>query len=106
MNFYCLQADPRKRFCKALQDFLGNRIRWAADNPGEILTIRHGPARKIRGEDAGSGGPADRIADSREAPTCMRCRGLTWPNHGADLPIARLACALAKPTSQRTSLCK
>jgi hypothetical protein len=34
------------------------------------------------------------LADSREAPACMRCRGLTGPQHAINLPIPRLIQAL------------
>lgn len=52
----------------------------ADDNSAEILTIRHGPARMIRTAAGSWLASPGTSSDSREAPTCMRCRGLTWSN--------------------------
>ncbi len=94
MNFYPRTGNARKRFRESPQDSLAAQqvmlIYVAAPLIGD-LAASASPAPPRRPHRARS---ARRAADNREAPACMRCRGLTRPWRAADQPIPQPFCAL------------
>jgi hypothetical protein len=88
MNFYRLDAEHRKGFPRINSRFF-DVARPGAPMPGSGLVygrsfqpapVRRGALTMGRGRPVAAAPMRQRTTDGREAPACMRCRGLTLPD--------------------------